>query len=1009
MNTDKEVDCRFSCTKASGSFKWSLLQLATLLILSIFIFLPVSAQQGSEGFSNPAATCGSGAPVRAQGSTCHLCGDRPSCLICPTCGDGCQTVGEGCDDGNTDESDGCRNCRLPRCGDGYSNSNDFTSHRETCEATYANGTTDPACRANCTKCGDSIVNAEEECDAGPNGNSVCAPNCRTAGCGNGFLEPHLGETCDTDIPVGDPGYAPGCRPKGEKCTYCGDGHVQEDAFEVCDGEEHCSYNCLGFDPYCGDGIVQEELGEECDDGDQNESNGCRECKFPTCGDGYKNQFDDPSETCEPSQNPTCRDNCTRCGDGIINHEVEECDGEDLGNITDPDASCSASCQLNSYCGDGNKDEGEECDDGDQNESNGCRECRLPSCGDGYNNRHDPPSETCEPYYTRLGIEDEDCRDEDPGRCTMCGDGIINGGEECDNEDLGNITHPDAVCSASCQLNSYCGDGNRDEDRGEECDGEENCTVDCQLVEPTCGDGVIQEGEQCDGSDLGDNTGSDVSCNDTCRLNPYCGDSQINQANEVCDGADFGQLPGKNQGVTLECNASCQIVGPYCGDGLISGAEQCDGTNLGEVTDPHASCRYDCTFLNPVCGDSEINQEDEACDGTDLGQLPGKNQGVTLECNANCEIVGPYCGDGIINGEEQCDGTNLGNITDPDASCKYDCTLNPYCGDRIRQDGEACDDGNQNNVDGCTVDCREENICEDIQPIANEAGRTYEHGDTDGEGTDSTRVFVCVRGSFTFSQHEHAWVNVTDASDGTYYSTRGEWRHNGERIDDDIVGNVLNRSHGNPFLDNDLVQDLFEEHGNNNRDSPFVLGLLRTDGTESLVGGTSDANQYTVHSNDLSEICWTCAWVRVVGCFAPETTILLANGEEKAIKDIRKGDFVWNPVTEKSVEVDFVMESSEAEPLIEILTINGKSLKVTQKHPIKTKSGLKTAADLKVGDFVEVANDFEQIVSVENLEVKNSQTVYNLMLKADSDDLDDHMVLADGVVAGDQYAQDQLEK
>ena len=88
---------------------------------------------------------------------------------------------------------------------------------------------------------------------------------------------------------------------------------------------------------------------------------------------------------------------------------------------------------------------------------------------------------------------------------------------------------------------------------------------------------------------------------------------------------------------------------------------------------------------------------------------------------------------------------------------------------------------------------------------------------------------------------------------------------------------------------------------------------------------------------------------------------MANGEEKAIKDIRKGDFVWNPVTEQSIEVSIVMESSEAEPLIEILTINGKSLKVTQKHPIKTKAGLKTADDLKVGDFVEVANDdFEQI-------------------------------------------------
>ena len=169
----------------------------------------------------------------------------------------------------------------------------------------------------------------------------------------------------------------------------------------------------------------------------------------------------------------------------------------------------------------------------------------------------------------------------------------------------------------------------------------------------------------------------------------------------------------------------------------------------------------------------------------------------------------------------------------------------------------------------------------------------------------------------------------------------------------------------------------------------------------------DSDQYKIY--DQGEVCWTCTWVRVFGCFAPETTLLLANGEEKAISDIRKGDFVWNPVTEKAVEVEFVMESAEAEPLIEIVTINGKSLKVTQKHPIQTKAGLKVASDLKLGDSVEVSNgDFEQIVSVENLEVQNSQTVYNLMLNADSDDLDDHMVLADGVVAGDQYAQESLK-
>ncbi len=132
-------------------------------------------------------------------------------------------------------------------------------------------------------------------------------NCG-ATCGDKFVDPSLGETCDP------PGSVPG--------TPAGNTNA-------------CRDDCT----YCGDGIVNN--GEECDD--PNDPTCSNECKLiPFCGNGIV----DPGETCDPpgsvpglppgNQN-VCRDSCTYCGDGIPNNG-EECD--------DPnDPACSNTCEL----------------------------------------------------------------------------------------------------------------------------------------------------------------------------------------------------------------------------------------------------------------------------------------------------------------------------------------------------------------------------------------------------------------------------------------------------------------------------------------------------------------------------------------------------------------------------------------------------------------------------------------------------------------------------------------
>ncbi len=67
----------------------------------------------------------------------------------------------------------------------------------------------------------------------------------------------------------------------------------------------------------------------------------------------------------------------------------------------------------------------------------------------------------------------------------------------------------------------------------------------------------------------------------------------------------------------------------------------------------------------------------------------------------CETFAPTCGDGLVDGDEQCD---LGEALDDEGECKTDCTL-AYCGDGLVGPGEACDDGNLVEHDQCTSACQ----------------------------------------------------------------------------------------------------------------------------------------------------------------------------------------------------------------------------------------------------------------------------------------------------------------
>jgi hypothetical protein len=146
-----------------------------------------------------------------------------------------------------------------------------------------------------------------------------------------------------------------------------------------------------------------------------------------------------------------------------------------------------------------------------------------------------------------------------------------------------------------------------------------------------------------------------------------------------------------------------------------------------------------------------------------------------------------------------------------------------------------------------------------------------------------------------------------------------------------------------------------------------------------------------------------------GCFAMSTKIRMADGKDRPIALLKKGDRVLNPMTGKSVPVIRVIEGPEIRPMIEV-GYKTASVKVTEKHPFMTLTGLKAAKDLKDKELIlDADGKFYPINKLKTLPIDSKQLVRNITLGDMSTDPIAHMVLADGVVTGDLFLQNSLEK
>ncbi len=163
----------------------------------------------------------------------------------------------------------------------------------------------------------------------------------------------------------------------------------------------------------------------------------------------------------------------------------------------------------STCGDGQRDDGEICDDGNLVQTDGClNTCIRAYCGDG---------------FVRSGYEDCDDGNDIAGdgcsltcRAAICGNGLIEQGEQCDLG-FGNAPSPN-TCRTNCQLPS-CGDAIVDPAYGEQCDDGNTDTSDgcVSCVQAFCGDGhLFSPYEECDD---GNQVARD-GCESNCQLTRY---------------------------------------------------------------------------------------------------------------------------------------------------------------------------------------------------------------------------------------------------------------------------------------------------------------------------------------------------------------------------------------------------------------------------------------------------------------------------------------------------------
>ncbi|MDD4994945.1 MAG: IPT/TIG domain-containing protein [Patescibacteria group bacterium] len=301
---------------------------------------------------------------------------------------------------------------------------------------------------------------------------------------------------------------------------------------------------------------------------------------------------------------------------------------------------------------------------------------------------------------------------------LCGDSVRGPDEECELGDKKFVS-----CTGASSRPVSCvkeGSACRWAVSGESGYGE------CADSLPACGNGVregfcmggasdgllCQRDTDCPGAfcfmseacDEGSNNGKYGHCSADCAGSAaYCGDAMMAGA-EQCD---RGVLNGQYDS---GCSWDCRVPGPMCGDDILQPEEQCEGDDHQETTD--GVCRY---YPEMKC------TTDENCPGSSAGYYwPGTLETCTFGSHhityGDCEyrVKQSFTSCNLPCGIDPSTGYQLKYVrTCASDACKWNswgmsCVTDGVCGNGILEGVEQCDDGNTDNTDGCIIISGREN-------------------------------------------------------------------------------------------------------------------------------------------------------------------------------------------------------------------------------------------------------------------------------------------------------------